>query len=382
MAPASISRRQLLQGAGALIVSFSIPGPALRVSAQSAATGGRPDAPDATSLDSWLAIGQDEAVTVFTSKVELGTGTETALAQIVADELDVEFKQIRMEAGDTDKTVDQAATVGSRTLERAGPQLRQAAAAARQELLKLASARLQTPVDRLAVTGGMVSVVGDPSKTISYGTLIGNQRFNVRITATGAGWDMKIAPEARAKDPKTYRVVGTSVPRTDLPGKFTGEFAYVHDVRVPGMLHGRVVRPPSVNGKPTNVDESSIKQIPGIVKVVQEGSFVGVVAETEWAAIRAAKALNVTWSTPATKMPASADEVYAYLKDTKSYQDQVAANNGDADAAISRAATTFEATYKWPFQLHGMLGPSCAVADVRPDRATSSIAKARAATGA
>lgn len=366
MAPISISRRQLLKGAGALIVSFSMPGPALRALAQTDAGGGRPEA---TSLDSWIAIGQDETVTVFTSKVELGTGTETALAQIVAEELDVEFGRIRMEAGDTDKTVDQAATVGSRTLERAGPQLRQAAAVARQELLKLASERLQTPVDQLGVAGGVVSAMNDPSKRISYGTLIGNRRFNVRIAATGTGWDMKVAPEARAKDPKTYRIVGTSVPRTDLPGKFTGEFTYVQDVRVPGMLHGRVVRPPVVNSAPMSIDESSIREIAGAT-VVREGAFVGVVAETEWAAIRAAKALKVTWSAPATKMPGGADEIYAYLKDTKSYQDQVPADRGDVDAAMSRAAKTFEATYKWPFQIHGMLGPSCAVADVRPDRAT------------
>ena len=126
---------------------------------------------------------------------------------------------------------------------------------------------------------------------------------------------MKVAPEVRAKDVKDYKIVGTSQKRIDLPAKLTGEFTYANDVRVPGMLHGRVVRPPTITSKPTNIDESSVKNIPGLVKIVQEGSFVGVVCETEWAAIKAAKALKVSWSQPATKMPASADELFAYIKE-------------------------------------------------------------------
>ena len=184
------------------------------------------------------------------------------------------------------------------------------------------------------------------------------------------GWDMKVAPETKAKDPKDYKIVGTSAPRVELPPKLTGEFTYAHDVRVPGMLHGRVVRPPTITSKPTSIDESSVKNIPGIVKVVQEESFVGVVATTEWAAMKAARALKVSWAEPTTKMPASAEAVYAYLKNTKSFRDQVPVNKGNPDAALSQATKTFEATYHWPFQLHGMLGPSCAVADVAKDRIT------------
>ena len=215
-----------------------------------------------------------------------------------------------------------------------------------------------------------MSVAGNAAKKVTYGQLIGGKQFNVRITATGSGWDMKVAPEAKAKDPKDYKIVGTSAPRVELPPKLTGEFTYAHDVRVPGMLHGRVVRPPTITSKPTSIDESSVKNIPGIVKVVQEESFVGVVATTEWAAIRAARALKVTWSEPVTKMPASAEAVYAYLKNTKSFRDQVPVNKGNPDAALSQANKTFEAAYHWPFQLHGMLGPSCAVADVDKDRIT------------
>lgn len=363
----SLSRRQFLKGTGALIVSFSMARTVPEVLAQSALPAVEPEA---TSLDSWLAIAQDGGVTVFTSKVDLGTGVETALAQIVAEELDVPFKRIKMDVGDTAKTIDQAASVGSRTIQRGGPQLRQAAAAARQALLKLSSERLKAPVDQLTVTEGVVSVIGNPSKKVSYGSLLGGKRFNVKITATGTGWDMKVAPEVPAKDYKDYKIVGTSVPRVDLPPKLTGEFTYTQDFRVRGMLHGRVVRPPVVNSKPLSVDENSVKHISGIVKVVQEGSFVGVVAKTEWAAIQAAKLLKVSWSEPATKQPANPDELYAYLKNTKSFRDQVAVNKGNPTSALSQASKTFEATYRWPFQLHGMIGPSCAIADVRKDRAT------------
>jgi nicotinate dehydrogenase subunit B len=366
METSTISRRELLKGTGALVVSFSLFGPAARALAQTAVGG----EPEASSLDSWLAIAQDGTVTVFTSKVELGTGTETALAQIVAEELDVPFSRIHMEAGDTATSVDQAVTAASRTIERAGPQLRQAAAVARRELLRLASARLNAPAEQLRVTDGVVSANGNSARKISYAELIGDKRFNVRMETSGSGWDLKISPDVPVKKVSDYKIVGTSVRRTDLPGKFTGEFTYAQDVRVPGMLHGRVVRPAVVNSKPMSVDESSIRQIPGIVKVVQEGNFVGVVAQTEWAAIQAAKALKVTWSTPSTRLPATADEVYAYLKNTKSFNDQVTVNKGNPGAAFSQASKKYEATYHWPFQLHGMLGPSTAVADFRGDSVT------------
>jgi nicotinate dehydrogenase subunit B len=362
------TRRQFLKGSGALIVSFNLFPAASDLFAQS--TVGPGSEADPTQLDSWLAIAPDGSVTVFSGKVDLGTGVETALAQIVAEELDVPFARIKMIGLDTARAIDQGTTAGSRSIERGGPQLRQAAAAARQELLKLAAARLGATADKLTVKDGVVSVIGNAAKTVSYGQLIGGKQFNVRITATGRGWDMKVAPEVRAKDVKDYKIVGTSQRRIELPSKVTGEFTYVHDVRVPGMLHGRVVRPPTIAAKPANVDESSVKNIPGLIKIVQEGSFVGIVCQTEWAAINAARALKVAWSQPATKMPAGADEVYTILKNTKSLRDQVTVNKGNPDAALSQAHKTYEATYRWPFQLHGMMGPSCAIADVGKDQAT------------
>ncbi len=294
MKSTAITRRQFIKGTGALIVSFNILPPAGKVFAQFAKL---PSGDiDPTSLDSWLAITPDGLVTFYTSKVELGTGTITALAQIVAEELDVPVAKIKMVQGDTSTSIEQGSTVGSRTIERAGPQVRQAAAAARQELLKLAASRLNAPAEKLTVVDGVVSVAGDAAKKVSYGELIGGKKFNTKITATGTGWDMKVAPEVKAKDPKHYKVVGQSVQRIELPAKVTGEHDYIHDVRIPGMLHGRVVRPPVINTEPLSIDHDSIKGIPGVVMIVREGKFVGVVAKTEWAAIKAAQALKVTWS--------------------------------------------------------------------------------------
>jgi nicotinate dehydrogenase subunit B len=383
MSKAIISRRSLLKSGGALIVSFGLwdwavaqTGPPVDISQFFGDPYNNPDYLDPTYLDSWLAITADGKVTIFTGKVELGNGVETALQQICAEELDVPFHTVHMAMGDTtNKTVDQGRTAGSSTIMRAGKQLRQATAAGRQELLKLASAHLQTPVERLTVADGVVSVSGDPAKKVSYGELVGNKRFDVRITATGKQVAMVVAPEVKPKSYKDYKIVGKPISRVDLPPKFTGEFTYTADVRVPGMLHGRVVRPPVPVSKPLSVDEASVSHIPGVVKVVTEGSFVGVVAETEWAAIQAAKALKVSWSQSTAKMWSSHQEVETFLVSKKSVRDLSPlgpneANKGDVDAALAKASRTFEATYHWPFQLHGMMGPSCAIADVRGDKVT------------
>jgi CO/xanthine dehydrogenase Mo-binding subunit len=363
-----ITRRQFLTTTGALVISFNLFSPARKVAAQFATL---PSGDiDPTSLDSWLAITPDGYVTFYTSKVEIGTGTITALAQIVAEELDVPFDKIKMDSGDTSRTIEQGSTVGSRTIERAGPQVRQAAAAARQQLLKLAAARLSAPLEKLTVVDGVVSVAGEATKKISYGQLIGGKKFNTRITASGTGWDMKVAPEAKAKNPKDYKVVGKGFKRTDLPSKVTGEHDYIHNVRIPGMLHGRVVRPPVINTEPVSIDQDSIRGIPGMVMIVREGKFVGVVAKTEWAAIKAAQALKVTWAKPSSKVPATPDELYKYLKSSKPVRTQKAVDKGDVAGALSNGKKTYQTSYHWPFQMHGMIGPSCSIADVKGDTAT------------
>ena len=363
-----LTRRQFLKSTGALIVSFNLMPPAGKVWAQFATL---PSGDiDPTSLDSWLAITPDGLVTFYTSKVEIGTGTITALAQFVAEELDVPLNKIKMDSGDTSRTIEQGSTVGSRSIERAGPQIRQAAAAARHELLKLAAAQLSVPVDKLTVVDGVISVVGDGSKKISYGELIGGKKFNTKITATGTGWDMKVAPEVKAKDPKNYKIVGQPVKRFEIPSKVTGEHDYIHNVRIPGMLHGRVVRPPVINTEPVSIDQDSIKSIPGVVMVAREGKFVGVVAKTEWAAIKAAQALKVTWAKPTSKVPATPDELFDYLKNTKPARTLKPVEKGNVASALSQGKKSYQATYRWPFQMHGMIGPSCAIADVKGDKAT------------
>jgi nicotinate dehydrogenase subunit B len=364
----SLSRRQFLKGTGALVVGFNILSPTGKALAQFVTL---PSGDlDPTSLDSWIAISADGLVTFYTSKVEIGTGIQTALAQIVAEELDVPFAKVKIIQGDTTTSIEQGSTVGSRTIERAGPQVRQAAAAARQELLKLAAARLGAPVEKLSVVDGVVSIIGETSKKVSYGQLIGGKKFNTKITATGTGGEMKVAPEVKAKSPKDYKIVGKSIPRVELPAKVTGEHNYIHDVRVPGMLHGRVVRPPVINTEPESIDESSVRNIPGFVKVVREGKFVGVVAKTEWAAIKAAEALKVTWSKPTTKIPGTPEELFTYLKNTKPARTNKVVDKGNVTDALGQAKKTYEGTYRWPFQMHAMIGPSCAVADVKGDKAT------------
>ena len=213
-------------------------------------------------------------------------------------------------------------------------------------------------------------IAGDNGKKVSYGELIGGKKFNTKITATGTGGEMKVAPEVKAKDPREYKIVGQPVKRVELPAKVTGEHDYIHDVRIPGMLHGRVVRPPVINTEPVSIDHDSIKGIPGVVMIAREGKFVGVVAKTEWAAIKAAQALKVTWSKPTSKVPGTPDEVFAYLKNTKPARTLTPVNKGNASEALSQAKKPYQASYRWPFQMHGMIGPSCAIADVKGGKAT------------
>ncbi|HZU07042.1 MAG TPA: molybdopterin cofactor-binding domain-containing protein [Chloroflexota bacterium] len=351
----AISRRTFLKATGVLIVSFSLLD-TKRLLAAPPAVPGRQGVP-AERLDSWLAIAEDGSVTLFTGKVELGTGVETALAQIAAEELDVPFASVTVVQGDTALTVDQGATVGSLTISRGGAEIRRAAAEARQVLLQLAAEHLGVPVEQLVVRDGVVSVAGDPARQVSYGALVGGRRLEVELTGT-----------AQPKSPAQYTIVGQSIPRVDIPGKVTGQFQYVQDVRVPGMLHGRVVRPPAQSGATlVSVDETSVSDVPGLVQVVVRGNFVGVVAEREEQAIRAARQLRVAWSDPAGLPPA--EDLYALVRRLPS-DDRLLDAAGDVEAALSQAAQVLTATYEYPPQMHGMMGPSCAVADVREGRAT------------
>jgi nicotinate dehydrogenase subunit B len=356
------SRRRFLQGTGGLVVGFSMAGAATAAKASAAdsapARGGVAGPPDANAIDSWLQVNADNTVTIYHGRVELGQGSSTGLLQIAAEELDLDFSQVIATRVDTNVSPNQGSTVGSTSIRTAGTQLRAAAAEARQALLNLASANLGVPASQLSVSKGVVSGAG---KSVSYGALVGGKLINARITGT--------APQ---KAISSYKVVGQRIPRLDIPDKVTGKFTYIQNVRVPGMLHGRVVRPKGqsaygTGAKPLHVDASSIKHIPG-ARVVRKGDFLGVVAPHEYGAIQAAAQLKVTWAVDS-KLPGNGDIFGKMRSETTS--DTVAVNTGNFDAAYARTdVKKVQASYTYDYNNHGALGPMCAIADVTKDRAT------------
>jgi CO/xanthine dehydrogenase Mo-binding subunit len=346
------SRRDVLQSGGALIVSFSLVNPADLALAQAA---GKPVA--LTEVDSFLAIDSKGVVTVYSGKVDLGTGTDTALLQIVAEELDVPLSQTKLITGDTALTPAQGSTWGSLTIQIGGMQLRNAAATARGALLDEAAKRLGVAKETLTIADGVVSGGG---KRVSYGELIGDKRFSLKL-------DHK--QPAKSKDPKDYKIVGKPVPRVDIPDKVTGRFTYIHDFRVPNMAHGRVVRPPAIGAKLESFDQDSIKNIPGVIKVVREGNFLGVVAESEWGAIKAARDLKANWSKAET-LPDPA-KLWEHVRSSKIAKDEVTSNVGNSAEALAKGPKVHKATYDFAIHTHGSMGPSCAVAEFRDGKLTS-----------
>jgi nicotinate dehydrogenase subunit B len=307
-------------------------------------------------LDDWLKIAPDGTIMAFSGKVELGTGTRTALSQIVAEELDVPFERVRLVMGDTALTPDEGYTAGSRTVMRSGSALRQAAAEARRVLLEMASEQLDAVPAELVLKDGVISVKHDPARTITYAELMGGKSFQREVSGN-----------APLKRPEDYHIVGTSVPRVDIPAKVTAQPSFIHDVRLPGMLHGRIVYPPSPGAKLIALDEQSVAGLPGLVKVVRLGSFVGVLAEHEEQAIRVAEQLKVEWQETAS-LPAM-DDLYAALR-AQPTQDNVLVEKGSVETTLKNAARQVHATYYQPFHAHASIGPACAVADVKPDQAT------------
>jgi CO/xanthine dehydrogenase Mo-binding subunit len=311
-----ISRRDLIKTGGALIVSFTLRNHAV---AQNAA-GAKPV--DPKEVDSFLAVHADGSVTVYTGKVDLGTGLRIAIRQMAAEELGLPVEKVALVEGDTGLTPDQGSTGGSTGLTRGGVEVRQAAATAREALAKM-----------------------DP------GQLASGQRFF-----------LKVDPKAQLKDPKQYLVVGKPLPRPDVPAKCTGKHTYIQDFVLPGLLHGRVIRPPAVGAKLVSVDETSIKGIPD-VRIVRQGNFLGVVAKDEWAAIRGSRELKATWS-DWEGLPGNAG-LQRFVREGAVDRDDTIVNKGSFDAGLSSAAQSLSATYFWPNQSHGSIGPSCAVADAR-----------------
>jgi nicotinate dehydrogenase subunit B len=363
----TLSRRQTLFAGGALVVAYL----ARAMDTDAATKGGAESKPALTppELDSWVAVRPDSSVVGYFGKVDIGLGIQVAIAQIIADEMDVEFDQVSIIMGDTAATINQGGASGSTGLELGSVSMRNAAAQARSILLGLAAKKLASPVETLDVTGGVVSVRGAIGRRVSYGELIGGRYFDVQLQWNGkTGNDLLVGGTARLKNHAQYRVVGKSVPRADIPDKLLGREVYNTDIRVPGMLHGRMIRPPAAGALPVTVDQASLSHLPD-VQVVWSDGLLGVVAAKEWNAVKAARDLRVEWSSPAAAFPAQ-NALYEAIEAATSVAKGGAEPVGDTTAALAGAAKVISATYCWPFQSHASMGPACALADVQADQAT------------
>jgi len=351
----AVSRRHFLKSAGALVVAFAASpavGPA-RGAAQGINGAG------SNALDSWLAVNADGSVTAYTGKCELGHGLYTAQTQLVAEELGLPVHRVQLIQCDTALTPDQGTTSGAQShpANFNNGNLALAAATAREALIERGAARLGVAIDELEAKDGAVQVRRDPSRKIAFGELV-----------SGRAWGIPLRANARRKSPNEWTVLGRSEPRIEIPAMAAGAFEYVHNVRVPGMLHGQVVRPPAVGAALIRVDEGSVRDMPGIVKVVVKNNFVGVVAEKAWQANQAAAKLRVEWKGGG-EVPAQRN-FYEHLRSHKQLRDTFVVNSKDVDEKLAGAARVIRASYYYPYQMHGSIGSSCAVADVQPDKAT------------
>ena len=350
-----LSRRAFLAGSGALIVTFGVRHAPAQTVPSAERFLGKPLAPDA--VDSYLAVHADSSLTIFVGKVDIGTGNRIAMRQIAGEEMDLPLHRILLIEGDTALTPNQGATAGSYGIARGGMQLRQAAATAREALVALAAQRLGRPAGDFQVADGIV-MTRDGSALVSYGDLIGARRFNLTVD-----------PKAPLKPADRFRFIGKPLPRPDVPAKVTGHHRYLHDLTLPNMLHARVIRPHAHGASLLSVDESSIAAVAG-ARVVRIQSFLAVVAEREWDAVRAARGLHTVWSA-STELPDHSRQFEA-MRASPVVRDQVIATRGDLSAlrVPPPDTRTLAATYRWPIQTHGSIGPNCGVADVHADRAT------------
>ncbi|KEH07269.1 aldehyde dehydrogenase [Delftia tsuruhatensis] len=356
--PLQLTRRNLLKLGGMVMVSSVAAADLVAESTGTApAVAGAFPIPPIDRVSSFIAIGADGSVTAYHGHVDLGTGIRTSLAQLVADELDVEFERITMVLGHTGRTPNQGPTIASNTIQVDAIPMRKAAAQVRQLLLGLAAEKLQQPVSALTTSKG--AVVAKGGRRIGYGELAQGQDLNIAL-------DKEVPLRTGG-----FNYIGKSVQRVDIPAKVLGALAYVHDVRVPGMLHGRVVRPPyggadasaPLGSSLISVNEQSVAHLPGIVKVVVQGDFVGIVAEREEQAIAAMRQLEVKWKdwagVPDLSLNAMHDTLVKHEK-----TDRMLREDAGIDEAFSGAKKVIEADYVWPYHLHASIGPSCAVAEV------------------
>jgi nicotinate dehydrogenase subunit B len=351
-------RREFLKAAGMLVVGFTTRPLAPLASAQ-AATGPYPD-PDFRQLDSWIVIRADNTATFYVGKTDLGQGTGTAFRQMMAEELDMGYDKTSCVMGSTDVTVDQGGSGGSDAIQTDGWPMRRVAAEARRVLLDLASKRLNAPVDQLTVSDGVVAVKGDASKRVTYGELIGGKRFNV--TLTGANIDATTG-QSKLKAVQEMKIVGKSPQRYDIPAKVDGSLQWAVDVKPKGMVHARNVKPPFAGAALVRIDESSVREIPGLLRVVNKGNYVAVVCEREEQAIRAARQLKIEWKKPEIAPFPASEDLFKFMRAATPTSSSPPSVTGNPDAALSGAAKVVEAEYEIPFQGHTSIGPAHATAD-------------------
>jgi nicotinate dehydrogenase subunit B len=356
MAP---SRREFLKGCGsvgAMIVSFRAAPFGVLSGEGQGQFGTRPSHIDPQKLDSWLAVEADGTITACTGKCDFGQGIFTAQTQLVAEELCVPITRVKLIQCDTSITPDQGSTSGSQSTPTNfnSENLALAAASAREALLDLASRELGEPADQLTLADGVISTRS--GRSISYGKLIGSKRFNIPLSKT-----------AKRRSAAQWMVLGKSVPSLDRTALMTGQFEFVQAVRVPGMLHGRVVRPPEMGATVAHVDEQSVRNIPGLKQVVVRKDFVGVVAEKQYQAVLAARQLVVRWN-PGSELPPQ-EKFFEHLQKQPS-RDVLSVDSRDVEARLGAASKIIRAKYTYPYQMHGSVGTSCAVADVKRGGAT------------
>lgn len=360
----TLTRRDFLKAGGALVVSCGAAGTfaaAMGESAQS--VGGKPVLlPD--QLDSWIAVLPDGRVTAYFGKMDMGQGVDVVIAQIVAEELDVAFEKVSVVMGDTATSCNQGGASGSTGTQLGGMALRQAAAEARLVLLELASKRLGVPVEQLVVANGVIKDPRYGMVSVSYGELIGGRHFHHRIEWNKRyGNPLALKARAKPKDPSLHKVVGQSYPQKIVADKVYGSVQYITEVKVEGMLHARVVRPPNAGCTPVAVDEGSIRNIPG-AHVVREKDYIAVVAEREWDAVRAAESLKVKWSAECAPFPPM-EKLHQHIREAKPNGKGTPVNRGNVDDAFKTAQRIVQAEYEWPLQSHASMGPACAIADVK-----------------
>jgi CO/xanthine dehydrogenase Mo-binding subunit len=368
------SRRSVLLGGGALVVSI---GAAVSLETvlsigKAYAQGAKPPlTPD--QLSSYIAVNADGSVAAYFGKMDMGHGLHVAIGQIVAEELDVPFKSVKVIMADTATSVNQGGASGSTGIQNGGKQMRMAAAEARRVLVEMAAARLSVPAEKLVVTDGIVSAINTDIKGatlgLSYKELIGGKYFNVQLDWNKQYGNTLYAPgKAQPKKPSEHKIVGQPIKREDVAPKVFAIEDFVTDVKVPGMVHGRMIRPAVAGAVPTKVDESAIKDIPG-AKVVWDKGFLGVVADKEWDAIQAAQKLKVEWSQVDAPFPEQAS-LYDHIRKASVRKRSVEKENGNVDDAFKTAAKVIEAEYEWPFQSHASMGPACALVEIKDGNVT------------